>query len=165
VCKVSVQYAQAYWNDEGQGLNHYPDPVRKIAMIYSAYLDEPSFSLSHLSHFEIENPAEGLDEPSGLAFSHGKNALWTISDDTKKIFKLSLDGDLKKNKSFKIPDKGLEGIALDPTGEFLFVVKEDDNRLVPVDNSLIFINFMSLLRAKRTDPLTNRFFLLSIWPV
>ncbi len=38
-------------------------------------------------------------------------------------------------------------------------------RLVPVDNSLIFINFMSLLRAKRTDSLTNRFFLLSIWPV
>ncbi|CAD7855602.1 MAG: hypothetical protein, partial [Olavius algarvensis Gamma 1 endosymbiont] len=32
------------------------------------------------------------------------------------------------------------------------------NRLVPVDNSLIFINFMSLLRAKRTDSLTNRFF-------
>jgi len=38
-------------------------------------------------------------------------------------------------------------------------------RLVPVDNSLIFINFMSLLRAKRTDSLTNRFFLLSIRPV
>jgi len=43
--------------------------------------------------------------------------------------------------------------------------REFKNRLVPVDNSLIFINFMSLLRAKRTDPLTNRFFLLSIWPV
>ena len=41
----------------------------------------------------------------------------------------------------------------------------NNNRLVPVDNSLIFINFMSLLRAKRTDSLTNRFFLLSIWPV
>ena len=40
-----------------------------------------------------------------------------------------------------------------------------DIRLVPVDNSLIFINFMSRLRAKRTDSLTNRFFLLSIWPV
>ncbi|CAD7853500.1 MAG: hypothetical protein, partial [Olavius algarvensis Gamma 1 endosymbiont] len=25
------------------------------------------------------------------------------------------------------------------------------NRLVPVDNSLIFINFMNRLRAKRTD--------------
>ncbi|CAD7855180.1 MAG: hypothetical protein, partial [Olavius algarvensis Gamma 1 endosymbiont] len=30
-------------------------------------------------------------------------------------------------------------------------------RLVPVDNSLIFINFMNRLRAKRTDSLTNRF--------
>ncbi|CAD7854556.1 MAG: hypothetical protein, partial [Olavius algarvensis Gamma 1 endosymbiont] len=33
------------------------------------------------------------------------------------------------------------------------------NRLVPVDNSLIFINFMNRQRAKRTDSLTNRFFL------
>ncbi|CAD7840094.1 MAG: hypothetical protein, partial [Olavius algarvensis Gamma 1 endosymbiont] len=33
------------------------------------------------------------------------------------------------------------------------------SRLVPVDNSLIFINFMNRLRAKRTDSLTNRFFL------
>ena len=38
-------------------------------------------------------------------------------------------------------------------------------RLAPVDNSLIFINFMNRLRAKRTDSLTNRFFLLSIRPV
>jgi len=38
-------------------------------------------------------------------------------------------------------------------------------RLVPVDNSLIFINFMSRLREKRTDSLTNRSFLLSIRPV
>ncbi len=38
-------------------------------------------------------------------------------------------------------------------------------RLVPVDNSLIFINFMNRLRAKRTDSLTNRFFLLSIRPI
>jgi len=34
----------------------------------------------------------------------------------------------------------------------------ENNRLVPVDNSLIFINFMNRLRAKRTDSLTNRFF-------
>ncbi|CAD7841426.1 MAG: hypothetical protein [Olavius algarvensis Gamma 1 endosymbiont] len=39
------------------------------------------------------------------------------------------------------------------------------SRLVPVDNSLIFISFVNRLRAKRTDSLTNRFFLLSIRPV
>jgi len=44
-------------------------------------------------------------------------------------------------------------------------LKTQSNRLVPVDNSLIFINFMNRLRAKRTDSLTNRFFLLSIRPV
>ena len=44
-------------------------------------------------------------------------------------------------------------------------LRTQSNRLVPVDNSLIFINFMNRLRAKRTDSLTNRFFLLSIRPV
>jgi len=94
--------------------------------------DEQSFSLSYLNHFDIKNKTRGLTEPSGLALSHGKNALWTISDDTKKIFKLSLAGDLKRNKSFKIPDKGLEGITLDPTGKFLFTIKEDDNDFIKV---------------------------------
>ncbi|CAD7855948.1 MAG: Mobile element protein, partial [Olavius algarvensis Gamma 1 endosymbiont] len=42
-------------------------------------------------------------------------------------------------------------ISMDGRGRAL------DNRLVPVDNSLIFINFMNRLRAKRTDSLTNRF--------
>ncbi len=53
----------------------------------------------------------------------------------------------------------------DPIQIHLIPVDAVKNRLVPVDNSLIFINFMNRLRAKRTDSLTNRFFLLSIRPV
>ncbi|NES80461.1 MAG: hypothetical protein F6K10_02855 [Moorea sp. SIO2B7] len=106
--------------------------MKKIAMINSTSLKQQSFSLTYLDRFKIENKKEGLSEPSGLALSHRKNGLWTISDDTKKIFKLSLDGDLKKDKSFKIPDKGLEGIVLDPTGEFLLTIKEDDNTIIKV---------------------------------
>ncbi len=101
-------------------------------MTHSTYLNEQSFSLTYLDCFNIENEAEGLSEPSGLALSHGLNALWTISDDTRKIFKLSLDGDLQKDQSFKIPDKGLEGIVLDPTGEFLFTVNEDNNEIIKI---------------------------------
>jgi len=52
-----------------------------------------------------------------------------------------------------------------PTAGFHIADKTKITRLVPVDNSLIFINFMNRLRAKRTDSLTNRFFLLSIRPV
>lgn len=96
------------------------------------YLNEQSFSLTYLDRFNIKNEKEGLSEPSGLALSHGKNALWTISDDTKKIFKLSLDGDLKKDDSFEIPDKDLEGIALDPTGAYLLTVKEEGNEIIEI---------------------------------
>jgi len=96
------------------------------------YHNEKSFNLIFLDFFNIENKAKGLKEPSGLALSHEGNALWTVSDDTKKIFKLSLDGDLLKDKSFKIPDKELEGIALDPSGEFLLVVREDVNEIIKI---------------------------------
>ena len=51
------------------------------------------------------------------------------------------------------------------TPDFLLANLRHNIRLVPVDNSLIFINFMNRLRAKRTDSLTNRFFLLLIRPV
>ncbi|MBT8421006.1 MAG: SdiA-regulated domain-containing protein, partial [Gammaproteobacteria bacterium] len=94
--------------------------------------NKQSFSLTYLDHFNIKNKKAGLSEPSGLALSHGTNALWTISDDTKKIFKLSLDGNLKKNGSFEIPDKSLEGITLDPTGAYLLTIKEGDNEIIQI---------------------------------
>ena len=65
--------------------------------------------------------------------SYERDALWTVNDETKKIFKLNLNGELQKDKSFKIPDKGLEGIALDPTGDFLFIVKEDKNEIIKLN--------------------------------
>lgn len=99
----------------------------------STTLSPHSFSLTYLESFNIKNESEGLSEPSGLALSHGKNALWTISDDTKRIFKLSLTGKLKKKDSLKLPDKGLEGIVLDPTGEFLLAVKEESNEIIKVE--------------------------------
>jgi len=91
-----------------------------------------SFSLTYLKSFKIKDEKEGLTEPSGLVLSHGRNALWTVSDDTNKIFKLNLDGNLKKNNSFKIPDNELEGIVLDPTGKSLFAVNESKNEIIQI---------------------------------
>ena len=99
----------------------------------SITLRPQSFSLTYLESFNIKNKSEGLSEPSGLAISHDRNELWTISDDTKRIFKLSLNGDLQKKKSIRIPDKGLEGIVLDPTGQFLLAVKEENNEIIKVE--------------------------------
>jgi uncharacterized protein YjiK len=88
------------------------------------------FSLTYLDRFKILNKKEGLDEPSGLVLSHKSGTLWTVSDDTKKVFNLSLDGKLLKDKSFAIKDEELEGIALDPSAEFLFTVKEKGNEII-----------------------------------
>ena len=103
-----------------------------IAKSFS-YFGNDSLSLIYLDRFEIENKAAGLNEPSGLALSYERDALWTVSDKTKKVFKLALDGKLQKDKSFKIPDRGLEGIAIDPNGDFLFLVKEDKNEIIKLN--------------------------------
>lgn len=115
-----------------------------------AHDDEPTFSLTYLDRFDISNEDEGLTEPSALALSHGKNALWTVSDDTSKIFKMSLDGELKKDDSFEIPDTGLEGIGLGTTGEFLVSVKEDGNEII-----IIRIDTQEVINRQRLAEMTG----------
>jgi len=81
---------------------------------------------------------------------------------------LQIDPNTARNHFKRYRTEGLAG--LNRVGEGVggspsLLTEEQLIRLVPVDNSLIFINFMNRLRAKRTDSLTNRFFLLSIRPV
>lgn len=89
-----------------------------------------SFSLTYLNYFNIKNEEEGLLEPSGLVLSHSGNSLWTVSDDTKMVFKISLTGKLKKKKSFKTSDSDLEGITLVDEDKSLLLVKEGNNELI-----------------------------------
>jgi uncharacterized protein YjiK len=92
----------------------------------------PDLSLTYLDRFKIKNKKKGLTEPSGLALSRGRNALWTVSDDTRKVFKLSVDGRRLKGKSFKIGERGLEGLTLDPSENFLLAVKEESNEILKI---------------------------------
>ena len=80
---------------------------------------------------------------------------------------LQIDPNTARNHFKRYRTEGLAG--LNRVGEGVggspsLLTEEQLIRLVPVDNSLIFINFMNRLRAKRTDSLTNRFFLLSRCP-
>lgn len=109
-----------------------------------------AFRLGYLDCIDIKNKKEGLEEPSGLARSHEQNALWTISDDTGKIFKLNLNGDLIKDESFEIPIRGLEGITTDPTGKFLFVVQEEDNEIIKIE-----INSQKTVHRQRLAKMTG----------
>ncbi|MDJ0947769.1 MAG: SdiA-regulated domain-containing protein [Alphaproteobacteria bacterium] len=92
-----------------------------------------SFSLTYLDRYKIEYETEGLTEPSGLSLTPDNDGLWTVSDDTKMIFKLDLEGRLEDDESFEIPVKGLEGVTADPGGAFLLAAKEETNEIIKIE--------------------------------
>lgn len=92
-----------------------------------------SFSLTYLDRYKIRDDAAGLKEPSGLVLSRKGDALWTVSDNKKRLFKLSLEGELLSDQSFMVDDEDLEGVTIDPATGALLVVKEGSNEILKVD--------------------------------
>ena len=59
-----------------------------------------SMRLELLSRHRIRDPGLGLNEPSGLTLNADGSALYTVSDDTKAIFRLDLKGRVSVSDSF-----------------------------------------------------------------
>jgi len=91
-----------------------------------------SFSLTFLDRFKIEDDNEYVAEPSGLALAREGDALWTVSDDRRKVFKISLEGNPLNRQSFNIGERDLEGITLGPTADTLLVIKEQFDEILKV---------------------------------
>ena len=94
-----------------------------------------SMRLELLSRQRIRDPGLGLNEPSGLTLSGDGSALYTVSDDTKAIFRLDLKGRVSVSDSFFIGLDDLEGIALRGNDSELLVLQERSNSVVVVDLS------------------------------
>ena len=92
-----------------------------------------SMRLELLSRHRIRDPGLGLNEPSGLTLNADGSALYTVSDDTKAIFRLDLKGRVSVSDSFFIGLEDLEGIALRGNDSELLVVQEESNSVVVVD--------------------------------
>lgn len=95
-------------------------------------LGDRDFSLTYLERFKIGDEDEGVEEPSGLALSHDREALWIVSDNHKKVFRMGLEGTLDKDASFKIGKEGLEGIATGSSENVLLAVREDGNEVLEI---------------------------------
>ncbi len=74
----------------------------------------------------------GLNEPSGLSVARDGRSLWTVSDDTRRIFRISLDGEILEAGP-KIEARGFEGIAAHPGRDLLLAVQEEANRILELD--------------------------------
>ena len=86
--------------------------------------------LKTIGNYNILDNAAGLNEPSGLTLNPEGTALYTVSDDTKAIFKLDLKGRLSVKDSFFIGMNDLEGITMTPDGKQLLVVQEESNSII-----------------------------------
>ena len=70
-----------------------------------------------------------MEEPSGVALTQNKDALWVVSDDKKRIFCVDLNGKLRPEFTIKTKEKELEGITLDKEGT-LYIISEAKNKII-----------------------------------
>ena len=91
------------------------------------------FRLELISRHTIRDPALGLNEPSGLSLNADGTALYTVSDDTKAIYCMDLEGRVLNSESLFVSVSDLEGLALSSDGQQLFAVQEDSNTVIRVD--------------------------------
>jgi uncharacterized protein YjiK len=97
--------------------------------------------LELLEHFPIRDILSGLNEPSGLALNRSGSKFYTVSDDTKVIFNLNLQGKIIANSSFLIELKDLEGLA----------VTSDDNEIIAVHESSNSIGHFDITNRKKYE--------------
>ena len=89
--------------------------------------------LELLEHHPIRDAASGLNEPSGLALDRQGTSLYTVSDDTKIIFNLDLQGRIIPDSSFLINIKDLEGVAVTADDKMILAVQEESNSIIQFD--------------------------------
>ncbi len=85
-------------------------------------------SLQLVSSFPLQ-----ISEPSGLSLDFDGQALWTVSDQTNRVFKIDLQGHILKTLSYHGHD--LEGIAADTIRHTLWIVEEHTREVVELDTT------------------------------
>ena len=91
------------------------------------------FRLELIQRQRISDGGLGLSEPSGLTLNADGTALYSVSDDTRAIFRMDLNGRVSTSESFSVSAIGLEGIALSSDGRRLLVVQEETNAVISID--------------------------------
>jgi len=72
-----------------------------------------------------------IPEPSGLTLNEDCTALWSVSDNTNNVYKITLDGNVPIELNFTGND--LEGIVYDSTDNSLWLAEEQLREVVHID--------------------------------
>lgn len=86
-------------------------------------LIEADKDLNEIRRIEIKD----VKDISGISYSVKENCLWLLSDEERKIFKSSLDGEILLE--FRITIDQPEGIAIDDKNNLIYVVSDKEEKL------------------------------------
>jgi len=90
-----------------------------------------------------------VEEPSDLAFTFKKDALFTVSDYTGKIYKISFEGKTLSELPFIGSD--LEGIDLDKSNGDIYTVEEGLQRIDHLSSQGILIDNITTVKINTSD--------------
>lgn len=93
----------------------------------------PTGELTVIGEYLISVP-----EPSGLSFSRSGQSLWTVSDDTGKLYQISFTGELENTLGWIGDDP--EGVFCDSADGSFFVVEERSSEIVHLNSQGTEIN-------------------------
>ena len=70
-------------------------------------------------------------EPSGLSFGRGRGSLFTVSDNSNKVYEIDFEGNIIRELAYSGED--LEGVTYNPDDDVLAVVEERKRQVVLLD--------------------------------
>jgi len=82
--------------------------------------------LELINEFDLD-----VSEPSGLSFGKDGTSLFTVSDNTNKVYEISFEGEIIRELEYTGTD--LEGITYNPDDDVLAIVEERDRQMVLID--------------------------------
>lgn len=105
--------------------------IKNVVFIFIAIIITPSCDHYKINHLELEASYKiKVSEPSGLSINDSGTALYTVSDKTSNVYKLSLTGDVIQAFDFK--GSNLEGVST-YTKNKLLLAEESSKKIVVLD--------------------------------
>ncbi len=94
-----------------------------------------ALELKYMSNLPLHLPEIGLTEPSGLAIAADGSGFWIVSDETKTVFLLDADGEIRPFLGRDDRMRDLEGVAVDTRTAQLLAVSERTSSIIVVSLS------------------------------
>ena len=98
-----------------------------LATVFSCKHKIQEIKLSPVEEFNID-----IEEPSGLCFDETNSYIYIVSDNSGKIYKTNLQGEIEKQISFQ--DRDFEGLTMNTSDTSIYLADEGNRSILHIDS-------------------------------